>query len=41
MPSTGGVFEVTLDDDLVYSKKETGRHPEPEAVLEDLRSRLG
>ena len=26
LPSRGGVFEVTVGDELVYSKKETGRH---------------
>lgn len=25
--SSGGVFEITLDGDLVYSKKATGRFP--------------
>lgn len=25
---SGGVFEVTVDDSLIYSKKETGRFPE-------------
>jgi hypothetical protein len=28
---------VTRDDSLVYSKKETGRHAEPEEVLKSLR----
>lgn len=26
IPSSGGVFEVVVGDELVYSKKETGRH---------------
>lgn len=26
IPSRGGVFEVVVGDELVYSKKETGRH---------------
>ena len=26
IPSRGGVFEVVVGKDLVYSKKETGRH---------------
>lgn len=41
IPSRGGVFEVTLGDDLVYSKKATGRHAEPEDVLGPVRERLG
>ena len=26
VPSSGGVFEVTVDDQLVFSKKALGRH---------------
>jgi selenoprotein W-related protein len=37
IPSRGGVFEVTVGDDLVYSKKETGRHAEVGEVLEAVR----
>lgn len=29
----GGVFDVTVDGKLVYSKHETGRFPEPGEVL--------
>lgn len=28
VPSSGGVFEVSVDDNLVFSKKELGRFPE-------------
>ena len=35
--SGGGVFEVTADDDLVFSKKAQGRFPEDEEVLGPLR----
>lgn len=28
IPSGGGLFEVVVDGDLVYSKAKTGRHPE-------------
>lgn len=31
VPSKGGVFEVTVDGHLIYSKKETGRHAEYES----------
>jgi len=36
--SSGGVFEVELDGDLIYSKKQTGRFPtdgEVEGVIEN------
>ena len=38
MPSSGGVFEVTADDELIYSKKATGRHAEYDEVLAALRA---
>ncbi len=30
---SGGVFEVTVDGTLLFSKKELGRHAEPGEVL--------
>jgi len=33
VPSDGGKFEVTVGDELVYSKLETRRHAEPGEVL--------
>jgi selenoprotein W-related protein len=29
-----GVFDVSVDGDLIYSKAQTGRHAEPGEVLE-------
>jgi len=37
VPSSGGVFEVTVDGTLVYSKKALNRHPEPGEVMELIR----
>jgi selenoprotein W-related protein len=39
IPSRGGVYEVTVDGELIYSKKATGRHAEPEEILSSIRSR--
>lgn len=39
VPSGGGVFEVTVDGDLIYSKKQTGRHAKPGEVLSELKAR--
>jgi selenoprotein W-related protein len=33
VPSSGGVFEVTVDGDLVFSKKALRRHPQPGEIL--------
>ena len=32
-----GIFDVIVDDDVLYSKKTTGRHAEPGEVLELFR----
>jgi selenoprotein W-related protein len=37
VPSDGGKFEVTVDGDLLYSKKRAGRHAEPGEVVEAVR----
>ncbi len=37
VPSGGGVFEITVDGDLVYSKKATGDFPEYEQVAGPIR----
>jgi selenoprotein W-related protein len=38
VPSRGGVFEVTVDERLVYSKRATGRHAEHDEVLALVRA---
>lgn len=40
IPSRGGVFEVLAGGELIYSKKETGRHAEYEDVAIPLRKLL-
>ena len=36
-----GVFDVTVDGDLIYSKAQTGRHAEPDEVLELFTDLMG
>lgn len=38
--STGGVFEVSVNDALVFSKKELGRFPDPGEVKELIRKAI-
>lgn len=38
LPAGGGVFEITVNGKLVYSKKETGRFPN-EGEAEELVSK--
>jgi selenoprotein W-related protein len=33
VPGVGGVFEITVDGQLKFSKKQTGRFPTDEEVL--------
>jgi selT/selW/selH-like putative selenoprotein len=39
-PSGGGVFEVTLDDTLIFSKKQLRRHAQPGEILGLVAARL-
>lgn len=39
VPASGGVFEVTVDDDLLFSKRALGRHAEPGEVMTLIRER--
>jgi selenoprotein W-related protein len=41
VPGHGGVFDVRIDGELVFSQKEAGRLPEPREIRDALRARLG
>lgn len=41
VPGRGGVFDVRLDGELLFSEKEAGRFPEPRQIKDALRARLG
>ena len=38
---TKGAFEVTVNDDLIYSKKTNGRHAEPGEILQLFKNVVG
>jgi selenoprotein W-related protein len=40
VPGTGGVFEVRVDDELIWSRKEQGRFPEAKEVKQLVRDRV-
>ena len=41
IPSSKGRFEVTLDDELIFSKAALGRHAEPGEITGIVRERVG
>jgi selenoprotein W-related protein len=40
VPGSGGIFDVHLDGELVFTKSMLGRYPQPEEVLPLLRERI-
>jgi selenoprotein W-related protein len=41
LPSSKGRFEVTLDDELIFSKAELGRHAKPGEIAAAVADRIG
>ena len=41
VPGVGGIFDVHLNDELVFTKSMLGRYPQPDDVLPLLRERIG
>lgn len=41
IPASGGCFELTVNGELVYSKLQTGKFPDEQAVLDLLEKRTG
>jgi len=39
-PSVGGCFELTVGDELIYSKLETGVFPEDEEMINQVGKRI-
>lgn len=40
IPSGGGVFEVVVEGDLIFSKKALGRHAEKSEVVDAVRAQM-
>jgi selenoprotein W-related protein len=38
VPSGGGVFEISVNGKNIYSKLQTGKFPEPDAVVQMVRA---
>jgi selenoprotein W-related protein len=39
-PSSGGCFELTVDDELLYSKLASGSFPDEQAMVDEIGRRL-
>ncbi len=39
-PGTGGIFEVELDGQVIFSRATAGRFPEPKELKQDIRDRV-
>ena len=37
--SGGGIFDVTVDGDVIFSRKQEGRFPEEDEVVDSIRQR--
>lgn len=40
VPGTGGIFEIRLDGELLFSRKEHGRFPESKELKQLVRDRI-
>jgi len=40
IPGTGGIFEVTVNDDLIFSKKALWRHAKPGEVYNLIKAKV-
>ncbi len=40
VPGTGGIFEVRIDDELIWSRKDRGRFPEAKEIKQLVRDRV-
>jgi selenoprotein W-related protein len=40
VPGSGGIFDVHVDGELVFTKSMLGRYPDPDDVLPLLRERI-
>jgi selenoprotein W-related protein len=36
----GGIFDVTVNDELVYSRHETGQFPDEDQLIEEIRDKV-
>lgn len=40
VPGTGGIFEVRLDSQVIFSRKQAGRFPESKELKQAIRDRI-
>jgi len=40
IPGTGGIFEIRLNGEVLWNKKQQGRYPEPKDIKQLIRDRI-
>lgn len=40
IPGAGGIFEIRLNEEVLWNKKEKGRYPEPKEIKQMVRDRI-
>lgn len=40
IPGSGGIFEIRLNGEKLWNKKEAGRYPEPKEIKQLVRDRI-
>jgi selenoprotein W-related protein len=40
VPGTGGIFEVRVDDEIIFSRSQEGRFPESKELKQRVRDRI-
>jgi selenoprotein W-related protein len=40
VPASGGVFEISVNGEKIYSKKQTGEFPDPAAIVKAVGARV-
>ena len=40
IPSSGGAFEIEVDGDLIFSKKELNRHPAAPEIKKSIEAKI-
>ncbi len=40
IPGSGGIYEIRLEDEVLWNKQQQGRYPEPKEIKQRVRDRI-